>query len=250
MIKHCIILASAYKLGKRIALHYSDSDILQMDVISNDINYILDKCGRDAPISIHYIHTKGKNFDSVEKKDAFFSGVKEIDTKEKFAKILLDDRVLEGVDVARYILTKVPCTHLKIEKLVYMCYADYLCNENKKLFEDNIYAYRYGPVIESIYKKYKHTNNLEDDGNEPNKEYYKEENFMPFRSRIISSFDGVKKLISINNTIEKYASLSAEDLVELTHKRNSPWEHSGKGEYINRKITDDIIKKYHINEVL
>ena len=42
MIKHFIVMASAYSIGKRIALDYFEEDILQMDIIKKDIDYIVD----------------------------------------------------------------------------------------------------------------------------------------------------------------------------------------------------------------
>lgn len=48
MIKHFIILASAYSQGTRIALDYCDEEILQMDVIKKDLDFIIDKLGEDA----------------------------------------------------------------------------------------------------------------------------------------------------------------------------------------------------------
>ena len=245
MIKHYIIISSAYSLGKRVALYYCDKDILQMDVIKKDINYIKDKCGTLIQISTHFIQTEEEGFDKVQEYDKFFEGVEVINTKEEFVDIILKDRNLSGIDVARYILTKVPCTHLKLEKLVYMCYADYLCNENKKLFNDIIYAYKYGPVIKSVYDKYKKNGyEMLDD-----KETYDEESRkLPIKSRLLVAEDGLKKIISINKTIEKYKDYDANELVSLTHKEFSPWFVAGAGELINEEITDELIKTYHVNE--
>lgn len=73
---------------------------------------------------------------------------------------------------------------------------------------------------------------------------------MPVRSRIISSKDGMKKLISIDKTLDKYGDLSASELVKLVHSKSSPWSKSCEGELYNKEITDDIIIKYHKNEVI
>ena len=73
---------------------------------------------------------------------------------------------------------------------------------------------------------------------------------MPVRSRIISSKDGMKKLISIDKTLDKYGNLSASELIKLVHSKSSPWSKSGEGELYNKEITDDIIIKYHKNEVI
>lgn len=62
------------------------------------------------------------------------------------------DRKLKGIDVAKYILSKTPCTQLKLQKLVYLCFADYLCDTGKELFTDKIYAFKYGPVVDLTHK--------------------------------------------------------------------------------------------------
>ncbi len=245
MVKHFIVMASAYSLGKRIALDYFDDDILQMDVIQKELDYIINKCGEDVPISTHFIQTEKPGWNEVTKLDKFFSGVKLLDTKEEFIDILLKDRELKGIDIAKYILTKVPCTHLKLEKLVYMCYADYLCSTKEKLFNDRIYAYKLGPVIETVYEKYKKAGHddlaVEDD----RRTYNETDKVMPIRSRILSSSNGLKKIISIDKTLEKYSNYPASFLVDLTHKNSTPWSKSGAGRIANKLISDSLILKYH-----
>ncbi len=245
MIGHYIIMASAYSIGKRIVLHYCDN--MEAKNVPDDIKYIMETCGYSVPISTHFIQTNSHSFDSIKKLDAFFDDTLLIDTKEEFAKIVIADKELTGLDLAKYIISIVPCTHLKLQKLAYLCYADYLCDENDKLFSDKIYAYRLGPIVESIYKKYKKKfciKNEEDD----KKEYGNNLNKLPSRSRILAAKDGYNKLISINKTLDKYKHYSASELVNLTHKKDSPWNISGSGLEINKVITDDIIRKYHVNE--
>lgn len=248
MVKHFIIMASAYSKGKRIALDYFEEDVLQMDVIQKDKDYIIEKCGRDVPISTHFIQTEELGWDKVVELDKFFENVELIDTKEKFVKILLKDRELKGIDIAKYILTKVPCTHLKLEKLVYMCYADYLCQFKDKLFEDKIYAYKLGPVIETVYKKYKKSGYaflaVEDD----TVTYDETTKKMPIRSRILSSHEGLKKLISVDKTLDKYSKYSALELVNITHKNLTPWSKAGAGNFLYKEIQDSLILDYHNNE--
>ena len=250
MIKHFIVMASAYSRGERIALDYFDDDVLQMDVIQKDIDFIFEQYGPDAPISTHFIQTESAGWDKVGKMDKFFAKAKLIKTKEEFVDILLKDKILKGLDIAKYILTQVSCTHLKLEKLAYMCYADYLCTYKTKLFDDKIYAYKLGPVIESIYEKYKKSGlgklSVEDD----KRSYDEFSKKMPIRSRILSSEEGLRKLISIDKTIAKYKDLSAEELVKLTHRENTPWTYSGAGEKLYKEITDSLIVEYHKFETI
>ena len=250
MVKHFIIMVSAYSIGKRIAIDYSSEDELQMNDIKKDIEYIKKECGDDVPISTHFIQTEDFGWNKVAELDKFFENVELIDTKEKFVIILKKDRVLSGMDVARYILTKVPCTHLKLQKLVYMCYADYLCEFKEKLFDDKIYAYRLGPVIETVYKRYKKYGSEYIDGEDDTITYNEIDKKMPIKSRILASEYGLKKIIHIDKTLEKYSKLSSSDLVKLTHKYSTPWSLSGEGKVTNNEIEDDLIIKYHKYEKL
>lgn len=247
MVKHFIILASAYKEGTRIALDYYGDEILQLDVIKKELDFIFDELGEDAPISTHYIQTEKVGWKEVQKQDKFFAQTKLIETKEEFVRLVRDDRKLKGIDIAKYILTRIPCTHLKLEKLVYLCYADYLCAEKKKLFDDKIYAYRLGPVIESVYEKYKKSRiKLEDD----KKTEDETKNKLPIRSRIIASEDGLKKILSIDKTLEKYGKYDANKLVSITHKKSSPWSKSGSGTSQYKEISDETILKFHKYETI
>lgn len=136
MINHYIIMASAYSIGKRIVLDYYSESELQLEQIKKDIDYINENCGTDIALSSHLIQTESTSWESVEKKDSFFKDTLVVKDKEEFTKILLKDRYLTGMDIAKYILSIVPSTHLKLQKIVYMCYVDYLCGENESLFND------------------------------------------------------------------------------------------------------------------
>lgn len=211
------------------------------------IDYITNKCGSDISISTHYLKTNNDTWNSVVAYDKYFLDVKLISDIVEFSDLILCDRNLDGLDVAKYIVAKIPCTHLKLEKLTYFCYAEYLCEKKKKLFKDTIYAYRLGPVIESVYKKYrkKAFSSIED-----NKKLYNDaEKRAAIKSRIIASHNGLEKLVSIENTLKKYSNLSASELVALTHKRNSPWYISDEGKINNKEISDEIILKYHKYEL-
>ena len=245
MYNHCIILGSAYSIRSRIALHYVN---LTSEKMKEKIDYITNKCGSDISISTHYLMTDKDTWKSVVDYDKYFLDVKLLSDVEEFSNLILCDRDLDGLDVARYIIAKIPCTHLKLEKLTYICYAEYLCETKKKLFNDNIYAYRLGPVVESVYKKYRRKafDLVEDD----KKLYDDAEKRAAIKSRIIASRNGLEKLTVIENTLKKYGDLTASELVNLTHRENSPWYISDRGESNNKIINDDIILKNHKYETI
>ena len=122
MYKHCIILGSAYSIKSRIALHYVDINAKEM---KEKIDYIISKCGSDISISTHYIMTEENTWSSVVNYDLYFKDVKLISNVEDYANLILCDRNLEGLDIAKYIISKILCTPLKLEKLTYFCYADF-----------------------------------------------------------------------------------------------------------------------------
>ncbi len=247
MITHYIIMSSSYSEGKRIALDYAIDDEVEYIQLKTILSKITEKCGKDVSISTHFVQTDSKNWSSVVEKDYFFKDVKVIDTVGQFIKLINKDRLLIGLDVAKYILSKVKCTHLKLEKLVYLCYADYLCKYDKKLYDDKIYSYKYGPVVKSVYDKYKGLKEIKDDDEDIDATDIFE---MPSKSRILFAKDGIDKIKSIDETLEKYSQYSALELVELTHNESTPWYVSGEGKFIDKIITDDIIKEYHCNEIV
>ncbi len=245
MARHCIFLASAYSIRCRIAMDFVD---ITSDKYAEIYKKIVDKCGKDINLSIHNIPTNDDSWKSVVEHDYYFKDVKLIKDLDMFINLIYKDRDLTGLDVAKYIVAKYKCTHLKLEKLTYLCYADYLCENKSPLFLDEIYAYRLGPVIKSVFKAYKKKIFKDEEDNNVLYENFSKK--LPNESRILASRDGVKKLFSINKTLEKYAKLDALELVDLTHKENSPWFNSGEGKNLYQKIDDDTIIKYHKYETI
>lgn len=247
MVTHYILISSSYTLGKRIAMHRvleGDGKDEVGDLFAN----ILFECGDDVSVSTHLIETDSKEWNSVVQKDKFFDNIKLIQSVDEFIKLIKDDRKLIGLDVAKYILKKINCTHLKLQKLTYFCYADYLCKTGERLFEDKIFAYQLGPVVKSVYDKYKRQGIIKREDNRTDCNDTTSE--LSMQSRILFAYDGAKKMKSIDETIERYKDLEANALVDLTHKPNTPWSMSGCGKFFDRIISDETIKKYHEYETI
>lgn len=241
-------MSSSYYLGKRIALDYIVSNETIQIELKENLNKIIDECGKDVAISTHMIQAEDTTWTSVCNADHFFKGVEVISSLDRFIKLIKKDRKLEGIDIAKYILSKIQCTQLKLQKLVYFCYADYLCNTGKELFVDTIYAFRYGPVVDTVYQRYKKY------GYRPIEKEKEDINItvseMPAKSRILFAEDGTEKIISIDNTLKKYAKMTAAQLVELTHKENTPWSITPKSNFlVYSPIKAEVIKKHHKFEI-
>ena len=138
MAKHYIIMSSSYTDGTRVALDITEARLLNSEAIAEIIKEIKQRCGKDVPLSTHLIETDSDSWESVAKYDPFFEGVECARSVADFSEKIKKGRVLTGLDVATYILSKIKCTHLSLEKLVYFAYADYLCDHSARLFEDDI----------------------------------------------------------------------------------------------------------------
>lgn len=246
---HYIIMSSSYSKGTRIALDFLILKDDDYDNLKDVVNKITRECGSDVSISTHFIQTDSKSWESVFKKDHFFKEVEVIDNIDDFINLIKKDRVLSGLDVAKYIICKVKCTHFKLEKLLYLCFAEYLCKYEKELFSDKIYAYKFGPIIKSVFDKY---SNVKDNKKVQGDIDIDSTNLhlMPSKSRIIFTEDGFVKIQCIDKTLEKYGKYSALDLTKITNKPSTPWYKTCRENIENQIIDNKTIRKYHCNEEL
>lgn len=246
MSKHYIIMSSSYTDGTRIALDITEDSLLNNEAITKIIQNIKQTCGEDVPLSTHIIETSTDSWKSVVEYDPFFESVECVKSVLDFSDKVKKGRDLTSLDVAAYILSKIKCTHLSLEKLVYFAYADYLCKYFERLFEDKIYAFTHGPVIHSVYETYKrsgsqYVNTLEFGVDSCVRTGVKE---LPAKSRILFAKSGAEKLHSIDQTIQKYGAYPAGELVELTHRRGSPWSQVDSSRSY-QVISDELIMAYH-----
>lgn len=237
MVRHLILMSSSYSQGTRIALDFKNSQ-LDIEFILQQIKTIKKACGDDVSLSTHFIDAEKDTWDSVIEADSFFKNVLVVDDVKQFITLVKADLTLTGLDVAKYILSQTACTHLKLQKLTYLCYADYLYYKNKKLFKDKIYAYKYGPVVNSVYKEFKAFGY---DQIEDNSTVTIGEIMLPIRSRILFSSDGIEKIKSIDTSLKRYENLSAKALVQITHQIGSPWNLTPQSTIIK----DTTIKEHH-----
>lgn len=125
---------------------------------------------------------------------------------------------MKAIDVTKYFLYKENqegdlITNLKMQKLLYYAQAWYLVNFDKPLFDDQILAWDYGPVVKSVYDEYKefrHTPIIfEEDFEENIKQFNKDD------SRFLDEF------------YDQFSGYSANDLVNLSHNE-APWKKAHK----------------------
>ena len=61
----------------------------------------------------------------------------------------------KAMEVAGYITNCIEVDKLKLQKLLFYCQAVHIVFTDKPLFDDEIQAWDYGPVVPSVYKKIK-----------------------------------------------------------------------------------------------
>lgn len=59
--------------------------------------------------------------------------------------------------VAKYILSLQPMTNLRLQKTLYFIQVAFLLTRERGIFDDEIEAWQYGPVVPSVYNEYKYS---------------------------------------------------------------------------------------------
>ena len=142
----------------------------------------------------------------------------------------------------------VPFTPLQVIKLVYIAHGYSLAILGKPLVEEDVEAWRYGPVVPSVYhsaKKYRGNpikellySGIPIDGERINsaKKFFKD--LIPERQRVI--LDGV---------LEGYGGYTGLQLTNMTHSDDSPWKRYYKPQVLGQRIPDDAIKKHYLEMI-
>lgn len=131
---------------------------------------------------------------------------------------------------------------LGLVKRVYIAHGFSLAMLNKSLLDprfDKVEAWKYGPVIPSVYHTFKYN------GVDPIKEKgkileWQEEDY----KTIMPKLEEEKEKIIVKMVWQMHADKTDSDLVSLTHKDGTPWKlyyEEGK----NIEIPDEITKLYY-----
>lgn len=138
-------------------------------------------------------------------------------------------------DVARYMINCAsrdgqPLSNLKLQKALYFLWKTYYKENESPLFEDDyFYAWKFGPVIPSVYYDY----------------------FMfgayPIYPELLDEFDESVLPISvrsfINHELKKYENVSVAKLIDKTHTVNGAWDRVRKSKGIKEIIPyNEIVK--------
>ncbi len=122
-------------------------------------------------------------------------------------------------------------TPMHLLKLTYLCHGWSLGYFSRKLINEAVEAWRYGPVIPSIYHAYKVFRSQPVTGEVTNHE---------------STF-GPKELTLIRRVLKAYQDYDALDLSAITHTAGTPWDQIYKKgrRTVNQVIPNEVIEAYY-----
>jgi len=130
-------------------------------------------------------------------------------------------------------------TNLKLQKLLYYSQGHYLAEFGKELFQDDIVAWKHGPVVSSIYYQFR---DLMAEGASDYIGFSVVENDIYNHPRISNNkeqFDFFIKLMAYYNQYSPWG------LRNMTHKE-TPWLDTKNGEVINKALIKEFFSQPEI----
>lgn len=137
----------------------------------------------------------------------------------------------------------VSITQMKLQKLIFFAHGWYLAICNAPLVDEGFQAWKYGPVIPSVYHEFKAFGTLNIDRPGTTASYSPEG--LLWETPVIADKTGtVYKLI--DKIWEVYGHYTGTQLSAMTHQPDTPWStvHNIHGDARDIPIPDDMIKKY------
>lgn len=131
-----------------------------------------------------------------------------------------------------------PVDQMKVQKLVYFAHGWHLAIAGKPLLNEAIEAWRFGPVIPSLYHSLKHSGN---------QSITKPIETAAFDSALVN--DGNNELVLFLNRIwSLYSPFTGIQLSNMTHEEETPWAKIAKESNnqipANKGIDDNLIKSF------
>lgn len=122
-------------------------------------------------------------------------------------------------------------TQMKAMKLLYYMQAASLVINNRKLFKDDIVAWKYGPAVARVHQKYKNKRRIVGKISQFDRNDYQLVENTP------------KDISVIKSVYHRFSTMSAYDLMRKTHQEK-PWRETPQSEAINtNKIKEYFAKK-------
>ena len=139
---------------------------------------------------------------------------------------------------------KQPLTLLRLVKYVYIAYGFALAILKRKIIDerfDKVEAWKYGPVIPSVYHSFKHNKNNPITEKSWIPVFEEENGDLLFREPKIEDNEII---IVLDFVWDRYKDKSITELIKLLHRPGTPWEYCYR-EGENVEIHDEMTKIYY-----
>jgi uncharacterized phage-associated protein len=150
-------------------------------------------------------------------------------------------RTVSALQLARYILSFVPASQFKLQKLVYYSEAWHLAYFEHPLINEDFEAWIHGPAVRSIWDRFK------GQGNYFTEWYLKPESAGKIRKYFTHTLRS-EQLELIADVVQEYGDKSAYHLEALSHAE-APWREARNGyapsERSEAIISKETMKKYY-----
>lgn len=143
-------------------------------------------------------------------------------------------------------------SNLKLQKLLYLIQVEYIRIYGQPLFENKIEAWRYGPVVPSVYREFSKFGGGVIDQKISREIFRKKGSDIIAEKIMIDRDNGLGARLSediislIENQLDIHATNSPWDLVELSHRRGGTWEKKYNSDR-NEEITIEDIFNIELN---
>jgi YD repeat-containing protein len=137
-------------------------------------------------------------------------------------------------------------TTMKLLKILWFANGYWFAITNKKLFAETFEAWRYGPVLPSVYHEFKRFGAypIEKGTYSCDFDPYKEDEAN--KNMLASDAQQLRKFL--NKIWDMYGKFNANHLVNLTHQEGTPWRKVYNQDERFIEIPDDDIKEYFSSE--
>lgn len=131
-------------------------------------------------------------------------------------------KMITALNVANNILLRgfndnIDITPMKLQKLIYFVYKEYLKVTKKPLFNERFEVWKYGPVVRTVYDEFKtyRANRVSD--------YYREGD----HTITIGDEENSKEFKKVLDKVwERYKNQNGLVLSQITHKQGSAWRNA------------------------
>jgi len=139
-------------------------------------------------------------------------------------------------------------TPMQLIKLVYFAHGWYLAITGTPLLNETVQAWKFGPVIPSLYHEFKRFGNSPITERATKTDIIGEGGTLKLRLQApeITGEGSVLAKRVIEKVWEKYKHYSAVQLSNLTHLPDSPWAKTKGREIKGTVIPDDTIRQYYL----